>query len=88
MLSLEQIRNARWEEIYLFLSQGNPPLIVIFLGINTLFFMLFLVRRATNRNRMRTSTVYFVQGAVILANAFVLFREDATRYLMMLKGIL
>lgn len=88
MLTLDQFRSARWDEIYLFLMNGNPPLILILLGINTLFFALFIVRSATKRHKLRASTVYFVQGAVIMANAFALFREDIIRQIMMLKGIL
>jgi hypothetical protein len=88
MFNTELFWNARWGELYQYLTQGNPPLIAILLAINTIFFMVYLMRRATKRHRMRASTVYFVQGMVVAANAFVLFREDAIRYVMMMKGIL
>jgi hypothetical protein len=88
MIGIDEFKNARWDELYLFLAHGNPPLILILLGINTLFFIVYIIRRASKRQRMRASTVYFVQGAVVMANAFVLFREDAYRYAMMMKGIL
>lgn len=88
MLTIDQIRSARWDEIYLFLTHGNPPLILIILGLNTIFLMLYVVRRATKRHSMRASTLYFVQGAVLVANALVLFREDAIRYVMLMKGVL
>jgi hypothetical protein len=88
MINTDLFWNARWDELYLFLTNGNPPLIAILLAVNTIFFMLYLMRRATQRHRMRASTVYFVQGMVVVANAFVLFREDALRYIMMMKGIL
>ncbi len=88
MLTLDQIRSARWAEIYLFLTNGNPPLILVLLGLNTIFLLLFMVRRATKRHTMRASTIYFVQGVMIATNAFVLFREDIIRSVMMLKGVL
>jgi hypothetical protein len=88
MFNLDVIRAARWDELYLFLTHGNPPVIVILLGLNTLFFIIYLVRRANQRHRLRQSTVYMVQGLVIFANAFILFREDAVRLVMSLKGIL
>jgi hypothetical protein len=88
MFDLDLLWNARWEELYLFMVAGDPPLIQILLGINTVFFILFLFRRASARHRMRPSTVYFVQGAMILANAFALFRDDTMHYIMRMKGIL
>lgn len=88
MFSLDMLWNARWDELYLFLIRGNPPIIAILLGVNTLFFMAYIIRRSKQKHSMRPSTVYFVQSAVVAANMFVLFREDAVRYIMMMKGIL
>lgn len=88
MLTLDQIRSARWGEMYLFLTTGNPPLLLILLGINTLFFILYLVRRATKRNRLRASTVYFVQAAVVVANAIVLVGDEAVRFVMTMRNII
>jgi hypothetical protein len=88
MFNTDLFWNARWNELYLFLTSGSPSLLSLLLAVNTIFFIIYLIRRATQKHRMRASTVYFVQGMVVAANAFVLFREDALRYVMMMKGIL
>jgi hypothetical protein len=88
MFNLDLFWTARWDELYLFLLQGNPPLYVLLLGVNTLFLIFYMVRRARKPTKLRPSTVYFVQGAVILTNALILFNDEAMRYAMRLKGIL
>ncbi len=80
--------NARWEEFYQFLTTGNPPLLVVLLGINTVFLILYVTRRARQSPRLRASTLYWTQGVMVAANAFVIFQKDIIHYVMMAKGII
>jgi hypothetical protein len=82
------IRNARWHELYMLLTKGDPPLIVILLMVNTVFFLLYVLRKTTQKHRMRTSTIYAIQAAIVLANAFVIFETDAMRMVNMARGFL
>lgn len=73
---LELFHRARWDQAYDFLSSGDPPMVFRLLAINTLFVILYAIRRAKALGRMRSSTVLQVQGLLVLANALILFQSD------------
>lgn len=77
MFNTDHFTNARWNDLYTFFLQGEPPLIVKLLAINTIFFILFILRSATSRHRMRHSTAYAVQGLLIAANFLAMFQNEA-----------
>ena len=87
LFDLSLIRNARWDELFMYLTKGNPPLIVLLLVINTIFFVLYVTRKATSKHRMRPATVYAVQALMVGANAVAIFKDDAWRYVNLAQGI-
>jgi hypothetical protein len=80
MLSPELIERTPWHEFYAFFLKGNPPLIVLLLIVNTVFFILFVARRMRGKHSFRPSTAYTVQGMVILANALVIYHAEIFKY--------
>lgn len=72
---------ARWGEIYTFFAQGNPPLIVQILALNTIFFALWIVRRMRDAPAIRSETANIVQALLIGANVLILFQKDIVRFL-------
>lgn len=46
------------------------------LAINTIFLVLYAIRRAKAEHRMRQSTMIQVQGLLLLANCLILFQHD------------
>jgi NADH:ubiquinone oxidoreductase subunit H len=67
---------ADWDGLYRIFTTGNPPLALVLLAVNTIFLILFIVRKATARHRMRQSTAYAVQGLLIAANISMLFKDE------------
>lgn len=88
MLNPDLYYNARWQDLYQFLADGNPPLVLRLMAINTLFFVVFVVRRARAKHSLRSHTAYFVQALLIGANAFLMFGQSLmqsshlTRYIL------
>jgi hypothetical protein len=80
--------NARWDEFYQLLTTGSPPLLVVLLGVNTVFLIFYVTRKARQSARLRPSTLYWVQTLMVAANAFVILRSDIIHYVMMAKGII
>jgi hypothetical protein len=73
---LELFRDARWDELYAFFARGNPPLIAQILGINTIVFMLFIVRRMRGASTLRSETASLVQSLLLVANMLAIFQEN------------
>jgi hypothetical protein len=73
---LEMFNQARWSDFYDVLSNGNPPLALQFLLINTLFFLIFAVRRARGKVSKNNNASYLVHGVLILVNAGIMFQGD------------
>lgn len=70
---------AHWDELYAFFSKGNPPLLVVLLAINTIVFILFMVRRMRGKSALRPETASAVQTLLLAANMFAIFFEDIYR---------
>lgn len=75
----ELFHRARWDQAYDYLSAGDPPMIAKLLAINTIFFILFVVRKVRVDHKMRESTIYQVQALLLLANILILFQNDVQR---------
>jgi hypothetical protein len=71
---------ARWGEMFAFFSEGNPPLVVQLLAVNTIFFVVFILRRARGARSLRSETAMTIQGLLIAANSVVLFQDYVWRY--------
>ncbi len=74
MLSIENFKNARWQDIYEFLVAGHPPLIVKLLIINTIFLVLFIYKKSRGGTRSY-HTSYTVQALLIAANCLMMFQS-------------
>lgn len=72
---LQTFLNAPWWQITDFLNRGNPPLIFQILAINTIFFILFIVRRMRNARTLHRGAAIQVQALLILSNALLLFQD-------------
>ena len=73
---LELFERARWDQAYDYLASGDPPMIARLLAINTIFLILYVVRKVRVTHSMRESTMYQVQGLLLLANFLILFQSD------------
>ena len=78
---IELIRNTRWDQIYNFLADGDPPMIARILAINTLLFILFAIRRARGIPPMREKIAVKVQGLLVVANVLILFQNEITAFI-------
>jgi hypothetical protein len=76
MFNQELIYRARWDQLYAFFFEGNTPLALQLLIINTIFLVFFIVKRARAKNRQQQTTAYAVQGLLIATNAAVMFQKD------------
>lgn len=70
---------AHWDELWAFFSRGNPPLLVVLLAINTVFFILFLIRRMRGKHSIRPEMASTVQSILLAANMFAIFYEEIFR---------
>lgn len=77
MLNIENFRNARWSELYVFFAQGYPPLGLQLLILNTIFLGFVVFRRATAKHQMRKSTAYVIQAVLITTNLMFMFQKEA-----------
>jgi hypothetical protein len=73
---IEFFQNVPWHQVGDFLANGNPPLVIRILILNTLFFVIFAYRRARGVPAMREKTAFRVQTFLIAANALILFEPE------------
>jgi hypothetical protein len=73
---LELFQDARWDELSAFFAKGNPPLIAQILAINTIVFMLFIVRRMRGASTLRSETASLVQSLLLVANMLAIFQDN------------
>jgi hypothetical protein len=62
---MDLLRQADWDEFYTFFTQGSPPLAIQILLINTIFFILWIVRRMRGAPALRRGTSIAVQALLI-----------------------
>jgi hypothetical protein len=87
-LDLDLFFNAPWDDFYNFLTMGSPSLLLILLGLNTVFLLFFATRKARHSPRLRPATLYWMQAFMVAANGFVIFQKDILHYVMMARGII
>ncbi len=80
---LDLFERTGWDSAYIFLTSGRPPLILELLAINTIFLILFILRRITGVYNKKAHTSYLVQTLLIFANVAVLMQNDITPYTSM-----
>ena len=75
---------SNWAYLYDFFAEGSPPLAIQILVLNTIFFMLWIVRRMRGARALRRQTSITVQAILIAANCIILFQQtflDSVSYL-------
>ncbi|MGQ0485691.1 MAG: hypothetical protein ACT4SY_10105 [Hyphomicrobiales bacterium] len=77
---LDLFYQARWGELYAFFAEGEPPLALELLIVNTMFFVVFIMRRARGARTVRSETAVAMQGFLIFANTVVLFQDYLWQY--------
>jgi hypothetical protein len=77
---LDLFYEVRWHEIYAFFAEGEPPLALQLLVVNTIFFMVFIQRRMRGARSLRSETAMVVQGLLLFANAAILFQDYFWHY--------
>lgn len=78
---LELFRRARWDQAYDFLSSGDPPMMFRLLAINTIFVVIYMIRRAKSEHRLNQVALVQVQALLIVANCLILFQRDIQNFL-------
>jgi hypothetical protein len=73
---LEFITDARWDELYAFFMKGTPPLMAQLLALNTVVFMLFMVRRMRGKPTLRAEMASLVQSLLLFANMLAIFQDN------------
>jgi hypothetical protein len=77
VLNIENFKNARWSDLFAFFAQGNPPLGLQLLILNTIFLGFVVFRRATAKHQMRKSSAYVIQAVLIATNLMFMFQKEA-----------
>ncbi len=72
-------QDAQWDELYAFFASGNPPLMVQLLGLNTVVFIVFIIRRMRGARTMRADTASTIQSLLLAANMLAIFQENIRR---------
>ena len=75
-MMIELFKRARWDQAYDFLTYGDPPMIARLLAINTIFFVIYIIRKTRIDHQLRQSTLIQVQAFLLLANILILFQRD------------
>ena len=77
---IDLFQRARWSEFYIFFAKGDPPLVALLLCLNTIFFVLWILRRMRGASTLRRETAIIVQSLLIFANFALVFHEDFIRF--------
>jgi uncharacterized protein YegP (UPF0339 family) len=85
VLDLNNFKNARWGELYAFFANGNPPIVLQLLVLNTIFLGFIIYRRATAKFHMRKSSALMFQFALIAINLAVMFQKETMNAAMAVK---
>ena len=78
---LDFVTDARWDELYAFFMKGTPPLMAQLLALNTVVFMLFMVRRMRGKQALRVETASLVQSLLLFANMLAIFQDNINKSL-------
>ena len=88
MLNIENFQNARWDELYAFFAQGNPPLVLQLLLLNTVFLAFVVYRRVTSKFQVRKSSALMFQAFLILINLAFMFQKETLNAAMAMKHLI
>lgn len=77
---IEMFKQANWDAAYNVLTQGNPPLVYQMLAINSLFFILSIIRRMRGKPMMKSGPSMAIQGLLITANIALLVQDQFLPY--------
>jgi hypothetical protein len=75
---------AKWDELAAFFAKGQPPLLFQLLVLNTLIFMILIVRRMRGASSLRPETASTIQTLLLAANMFAIFQEEVRHALRQL----
>ena len=78
---LEFVTDARWDELFAFFMKGTPPLIAQLLALNTIVFMLFMVRRMRGKPTLRAEMASLVQSLLLFANMLAIYQDNINKSL-------
>ena len=78
---LEFVTDARWDELFAFFMKGTPPLIAQLLALNTIVFMLFMVRRMRGKQALRVEMASLVQSLLLFANMLAIYQDNINKSL-------
>jgi hypothetical protein len=73
---LDMFREAQWDELFAFFARGTPPLISQLLVLNTIFFILLIVRRMRGARTVNAETASMVQCLLLVANMLAIFQQN------------
>jgi hypothetical protein len=83
---------ADWDGLYRTLAKGNPPLALQLLTLNTIFFIIYVMRKITSKHKLRSTTREVVQLILVLFNLAIVFQEDvlsiAAPYISKISGLI
>jgi hypothetical protein len=88
MLNIENFKNARWGDLYIFFAEGNPPLGLQLLVLNTVFLGFIVFRRATSKYHMRKSTAYAIQAMLLVTNFMFMFQKQTINAAIAVKHMI
>jgi hypothetical protein len=76
MAMFDTYMQVQWQELYEFFSSGRPPLALQLLAINTIFLILFMLKRMRGMPNLRPETARVVQAFLLAANFAIVFQQD------------
>jgi hypothetical protein len=72
---IENFKNADWSQWYYLLSKGNPPLAFQLLIVNSIFFVIFMIRRMRGQSTMRARMANTIQAILIATNILIFYQD-------------
>ena len=77
--------SVQWTDVYSLLTSGQPPLILQLLAVNTVFFILTIIKAIRSGPVKKRRSNYHVQEILIVANVLVLYQDQILPYLHMIR---
>ena len=73
---IELFKDTPWNDWFLIMSKGNPPLAFQFLFINFVFFAIYAYRRIRGKKTRHNNLSYLAHGLMFLANVAILYESE------------
>lgn len=73
---IELFQQARWQDLYNFFTAGEPPMVLRILALNTIFLIIFIIRKARTTNSKHSSNPQIVQALLLFSNCAVMFQPQ------------